>query len=434
MKKQHIALALLLAGASGASHAAEEIRYLLWDAAQKPAYQACAAAFEQANPDLKVKVVQKGWGDYWTELTTGFIAGTAPDVFTNHLSRYPEFVANGQLLDLAPLIARDKLATDVYYPGLYEAWSRGDQQYGLPKDWDTIALVYNKAMLKDAGVTPEELRELNWNPRDGGSFGTMIARLSRDEAGHDGLSPDFDPKKVKVRGFQTSGAGGMSGQTEWSHFAVSNGFRYYDGPWSRHFNYADPKLAETLSWLAELSKKGYSAPLSDVSKLGASALFAAGKVAMVPDGAWMVGWYKDNARFEVGYTLLPAGPQGRATMFNGLADSIWSGSKHKEAAWKWVRFLGSSDCQSIVARSGVVFPAIRDLTETTLEARRAKGIDASAFVEMTQAKTFLPPIADRASQINTVVLSAIENVLLGKAEAQPALSAANAKVNEIAAK
>ena len=45
-------------------------------------------------------------------------------------------------------------------------------------------------------------------------------------------------------------------------------------------------------------------------------------------------------------------------MYNGLADSIWVGSKNKPAAAKWVEYLGSPDCQNIVGEKGVVFPAI----------------------------------------------------------------------------
>src|ERR1700676_3660212 len=82
----------LLAAVS--AHAATEINYWLWDVLQLPAYQAAAAAFEKANPDIKVKITQTSWGDYWTTLSTGFVSGTAPDVFTDHLARYPEFVGN----------------------------------------------------------------------------------------------------------------------------------------------------------------------------------------------------------------------------------------------------------------------------------------------------------------------------------------------------
>ena len=137
--------------------ASTEINYWLWDNNQLPSYKACAAAFEKKNPDIKIKITQTGWFDYWTALSTGFVSGTAPDVFWDHLSRYPEFVENNLLVDLAPLIARDSVPTDIYVGGLVKVWGRGAKQYGLPKDWDTIGIVYNKAMLDRAKVEPKSL-------------------------------------------------------------------------------------------------------------------------------------------------------------------------------------------------------------------------------------------------------------------------------------
>ena len=70
---------LLFAGLSLAAlsaNAATEINYWLWDALQLPAYKAAAEAFEKANPDIKVKITQTAWGDYWTTLSTGFVSGT----------------------------------------------------------------------------------------------------------------------------------------------------------------------------------------------------------------------------------------------------------------------------------------------------------------------------------------------------------------------
>src|ERR1700732_4513409 len=108
------------------THAATEINYWLWDALQWPAYKAAAAEFEKANPGIKVKITQTAWGDYWTTLSTGFVSGTAPDVFTDHLSRYPEFVENDLLVDIEPLIKRDKDPTDIYLGGLFDLWGKDD--------------------------------------------------------------------------------------------------------------------------------------------------------------------------------------------------------------------------------------------------------------------------------------------------------------------
>lgn len=99
-------LAIALALAASLAQAVE-VRYMLWDSDQQPAYRECARRFEQQHPDISIKFQQAGWADYWTALSTGFIAGTAPDVFVNHLAKFPELMKNGQLLDLAPFL-RDR--------------------------------------------------------------------------------------------------------------------------------------------------------------------------------------------------------------------------------------------------------------------------------------------------------------------------------------
>ena len=427
---------LLFAGltlAAVSAHAATEITYWLWDALQLPAYQAAAAAFEKANPDIKVKITQTAWGDYWTTLSTGFVSGTAPDVFTDHLARYPEFVANDLLVDIGPLIKKDKVPTDVYLGGLYDLWGKGGKQYGLPKDWDTIALIYNKAMLEKAGVDPKELNDLTWNPKDGGTFGQLIAKLSVDQEGNNGLSPNFNAQKVKQYGLLIDGAPDGFGQVEWSHFAVSNGFKFHDGPWAKGFHYDDPKLAETLQWIADTMKKGFIVPAKDARQLGANGLFAAGKGAMALTGSWTINWYSDNAKFDKGFAPLPKGPDGRKSMFNGLADSIWVGSKHKDEAWKWVKFLGSEEGQKIIAGYGVVFPAIRSDAELAEQVMSKKGVDVSAFLaEATDPQgTFLFPIADHAADVLRITKVGLDAVLLNGASAASTFKKVNKDVNEL---
>ncbi len=428
--KQGTILAMMLTGA-GLSTAAE-VKYMLWDANQLPAYKQCAADFEKKNPGTTIKITQSGWDDYWTSISTGFVSGTAPDVFTNHLAKYPEFAKSGQLLNLAPLIQRDKVDTSMYSNGLYEVWGRNGKQFGLPKDWDTISFIVNMEMAKKAGVSLADLQAMTWNPKNGGSFEQIVRKLTVDTAGNKANTPKFDKSKVAVFGYQNPGAGSMTGQTEWSHFAVSNGFKFQDKPWDAKFYYDDPKLAQTIDYIAGLPAKGLSASFENSRSLGSDAMFVAKKTAMVPQGSWMITYFKDNAKFEHAWVPLPTGPTGtRATMFNGLADSIWVGSKVQAEAWKWVKYLGSVECQSVVANYGVVFPAIKGQAERAVEVQKSKGVDSSAFLTMAKAKTFLAPIADRGSEIDAIITSSLETVLAGRSDAATALKAANAKVNHL---
>jgi multiple sugar transport system substrate-binding protein len=427
---------LVLPAALTRAQDAVTIRYGMWDPNQVAPYQKCADGFTKANPNITIKIEQQGWLDYWTGVQTAFVAGDAPDVITDHLAKYPEFARLQQIVDIQPLVDRDKVPTDIYYPGLADLWTREGKRYGLPKDWDTIGIIYNVEAVKKAGVDPEVMKTWTWNAKDGGSFGEVVAKLTLDSNGNNGLSDKFDKTKVVQYGFNIAddtGWGGGTGQPEWSAFAVSNGFKYNNGVWGDKYYYDDPKLAETLQWFADLSlKKGYAPPYADAKSLNKPALFQSKKVAMTIDGSWQIGTYA-SSEFPVAFGRLPAGPNGRKSMFNGLADSIFVGTKHMEEAWKWVKYLASADCQNIIGEGGVVFPAIASGVAKSLEVRKAKGIDVTAFTDQAAEKdgTFLFPITDHASEINTIMTEADDNIALGKMDAATALKAANDEVNKL---
>ncbi len=409
------------------------IRYVLWDSAQQPAYEKCAAAFTAKNPNINIKIEQSGWDDYWTSIQTGFVSGNAPDVFTDHLAKYPEFANKGQLVDIQPLIDQDKVDTSIYLKGLADLWVKDGKRYGLPKDWDTIAVFYNQDMLKKAGVDPAVMKDWTWNPKDGGTFEQTIAKLTLDKNGKNGLDPAFDKNNVVQYGFLHEGGGSGVGQTQWSMYAVSNGWKVNDGPWATKYYYDDPKLAETMDWYAGLIKKGYAEKQEDQSSLGAATLFQSGKGAMVTEGSWNINNFVQNSKFPVGFGLLPVGPAGRKSMFNGLADSIWVGTQHPKEAWEWVKFLASPECENIVGDSGVVFPAIQSGVDKSLANHKAAGLDVTAFTqEATDPNgTFLFPIADHASEVDNIMKPTMDSIMLGKSDAATALKAANEQVNAL---
>jgi len=409
------------------------IRYALWDSAQQPAYEACAAAFQEANPNITVAVEQAGWDDYWNTIQTGFVSGDAPDVFTDHLAKFPEFAVKEQIMDIQPWVDRDGVDTGMYITGLADLWVREGKRYGLPKDWDTIAVVYNAEMLEAAGIDPAIMETWTWNPQDGGTFEEAIAQLTLDANGNNGLSPDFDKENVVQYGFIHQGSGGFSGQTQWSSFAASNGFKFTDGPWTTKYYYDDPKLAETMDWYVGLIEKGYAPPLADVTSLGPQQLLISGEGAMTTDGSWQIGNYVSNASFPVGFGLLQVGPEGRKSMFNGLADSIYVGTEHPEEAWEWVKFAASPECANIVGDSGVVFPAIQSGVEKSVAVREAAGVDVTAFTEeaLDPNGTFLFPITDNGAEIANIMTPVMDSILLGEVDAATALQEANEEVNAL---
>jgi multiple sugar transport system substrate-binding protein len=445
--------ALVIASLGGAVSAQDapsgSIRYTLWDSNQLPAYQACEAAFEAANPAIDVTIEQLGWDDYWNGITTGFVSGTAPDVFTNHLAKYPEFASSGTILPLNDWIARDAIDTSVYFPGLADLWKTPDGNvYGLPKDFDTIAFAYNTDLLEAAGVDAATLTELTWNPTDGGTFEQLIAKLTVDSAGVRGDEEGFNKDDVAVYGLALENSGGAYGQTQWSFLSHTNGFEYMDQPqWGTVYNYDSDALVQTLEWWRGLIEKGYMPSLESTVGSGYLDVFGAGKYAMASVGSWQIGDVKGR-EVPTGFFPTPIGPSGaRSSMFNGLADSISATTANPEAAWAWVKFLASADCQNLVGESAVVFPAIASATEIAkakraeiasateiAKAKRAEqGVDVSAFTtHVENGTTFTFPIADHASDIAAIMSAAMDQVLSFQGgSVKDVLSAANAEVNAL---
>ncbi|MBZ3905711.1 MULTISPECIES: ABC transporter substrate-binding protein [Streptomyces] len=419
----------------GTGGSSDTVTYWLWDANQVPAYQACAKGFEKENPGLRVRITQLGWSDYWTKLTAGFIAGTQPDVFTDHIQKF------GQFADLEVLEPLDDLGIEDsdYQPGLAANWIGQDgRRYGAPKDWDTVALFYNKKLAKDAGLTADELNGLSWNPEDGGTFEKAVAHLTVDGKGRRGDEPGFDKNDVKVYGLASNGGGYADGQTQWSPFTGSAGWSYTDkARWGTEYQYDSADFQAVIKWYFGLAEKGYMVPFSDynVQSNQANTQIAAGKAAVTFDGAWMISTYAGFKGMEIGSAVTPSGPSGkRATMMNGLADSITKASENKAGARKWVAYLASDACQSVVGRYGVVFPATPAGTEAAVAAYEKKGLDVSAFTEPVDDKrdfrTFSYPITNYAADVTALMQPAMEDIY-GNGAPVSGLDATNDQINLI---
>ncbi|MBG0563801.1 ABC transporter substrate-binding protein [Actinoplanes aureus] len=433
-----LAVILGLAGCSDSGSDSSDgpvtLDYWLWDDNQKASYQACADAFTAANPTITIKITQSAWDLYWQNLTTQLAAGEAPDVWTNQGSYYPQFVTSNQILDIQPYVDADKVDLTQYQGGLADLFTKDGKRYGLPKDWDTMALVYNTGYLEKLGIKAADLQNLTWNPADGGSFEQLIAKATTDTSGRNGLDPAFDKSKIKTYGYLPEWADGSQGQNGWGNLAAMNGFTYLDkNPWGTQYKYDDPALAQTIEWFKSLIAKGYSPPLEKNSSLSRDTVMQSGKGAITMAGSWTINTYLGDAKTKFAFAPLPAGPQGRKTAINGLSDAIWAGTEHKDAAWKWVKFLGSADCQNIVGGNGVVFPAIKSASDKALEAHKSKGRDVQPFIDEAQAPngTFFLPITDHGKEVSQIVQDAIQSSVLGQSDSASALTKANEQVNAL---
>jgi multiple sugar transport system substrate-binding protein len=435
---------LTACGGAGAGGTNGVIEYWLWDSGQQPGYQKCADAFQQQNPGLRIHISQYGWDSYWSKLTAGFIADTAPDVFTDHLAKYAQFVDLQVLRPLDDLGATRDINDGDYQQGLAQLWKGQDgKRYGAPKDWDTVAVFYDRAKVKAAGVDPSQLDNLTWNPTDGGTFEKMVAHLTVDAKGVRGDQPGFDKNNVKVHGLAAEGSGGGGwGQTQWSAFTGSAGWLATDkNPWGSHFNLDQPAFQNTLNWYFGLARKGYMPTYEEIggaNAVGSDKQIQSGTAVMGVSGSWMLSTFSsltdaNGKKLDIGIAPTPVGPAGkRASMFNGLADSITTLSKQPENAAKWVKFLSGSECQSIIGQSGVVFPARPEGTALAIKYNQDKRhLDVSPFTNHVKDKTtFLFPVTTNAADITALMQPRLDAVYIGTSPVS-SLTTLNNQLNDL---
>lgn len=164
-----------------------------------------------------------------------------------------------------------------------------------------------------------------------------------------------------------------------------------------------------------------------------NAQMAAGKAATAFDGAWLLSTYYGAKGLDVGTARTPVGPTGkRATMMNGLADSVSKGARNKAGARKRVAYLASDACQTVVGRYGIVFPATRAGTKAAVAAYEKRGVDTTAFTQPVADKkdftTFSFPITNYAADVYALMRPAMQDLYANDAPVS-GLDETNSQIN-----
>jgi ABC-type glycerol-3-phosphate transport system substrate-binding protein len=404
-------------GDSADADGTQSVSWWTWDDKQAQSYKKCETAFEKANPDINVKISQYAWDDYWAKITAGFVGGNAPDSFMNHPSYYPEFASQGQLLPLNENITADGFDLEKYAVGL-GTWAEfsDSNTYGLPKDWSSLAFYYNADMLADAGLTADEVSTMTWNPEDGGSYEDIVARLTVDSAGVRGDEPGFDKENVAVYGSSTLTGGGIGGQDTWAQFAPTTGWTLGDKDnWPTTFQYEDPKFVATAEWIRNMVDEGYMPEFGQFST-GITEQLGSKSVAMVQGGSWYLNTFAALPDVTIATAPSVVGPIGERRALSGSnADSIWAGSPNADAAWKWISYMGTEECQTAAGADGTFFPSIKASMDASVEAQAAKGVDLSAFtVHVTDGTLYEAPLYAGGTEVQSSISPISEAFWIGE--------------------
>ena len=172
------ALAVPAAADEAKQYQTDTLQVAIWDNNQLAGLQQIADEWSEKS-GVKVNIDVITWNEYWTLLEAGATGGTLPDVCWMHIKEAQKYMEAEMLLNLNDYIAQDE-AIDLanYYEGIVNIYNNDGNQYALPKDHDTIALIYNKAVFDKYGV---EYPTNDWNWDDYCAAAAAITQAGKDD-------------------------------------------------------------------------------------------------------------------------------------------------------------------------------------------------------------------------------------------------------------
>jgi multiple sugar transport system substrate-binding protein len=361
--------------------------------------------FEEAHPNIKIKVETAAWGEYFTKLQTLIAGGAAPDVFELNYENFVSFASKGVLLDLSAMAEADgDFDQTIFYPRAYNAFNFNGLQLGLPATFSTVVLFYNKDLFDAAGLDyPAE----DWTWDDAVAAAT---ELTDADAGIWGL---FSPVQF------------------WEFYkkAAQNGCNFFNED-KTEATINTPECVETLETMISFINEHQVMP-SDAEMGGISDgdMFKAGNLGMVVTGIWMFAAFED-APFEWDIQVEP-GMKEQATHFFANAVSAFAATKHPEEAWQWIKFFTSSpEMARIRINSGWELAALdnpaffEDYLQLSPPASRPAVFNSLKY-------SIVPPVIERQNEMQDIVNNLLDQVKLGQLTPQEALDQAKAQIEEL---
>ena len=387
-----------------AAEAQTDITYLLWGSPQEgEVWNQIATAFEAAHPDINVTVEVADWDSYWEKLRVQMAGGTPPDVFAMDAPLYPDWQSRGVLLNLQPYLDADPALLEGVYPITLEAYKTADGMFGLPRDFQTIVLYYNKDMFDAAGVA---------YPTDAWTYADL-----RDAAKALTLDKDGDGTTDQW-GFWD---GGYDMEPFWGSLVWAHGGDVVDVASGKTL-IASPEATVAFQMMSDMWLVDKSMPTEQqLAQYGWDG-FLSGVAAMGVSGHWSVPEYSTVA-FKWDIAPMPSGPAGRATGVNSAGFVIAKDSKNPDAAWEFVKYAFSDAGQTELAKMGLAIPVRESVATSPAYLDQATKINHALFVEALDYAR-MKPVFKGYEEWSGAVGDALITIWGGEASVEDALAEA----------
>lgn len=334
MKTPIVAFLLGLFAVAVPVRAAEDV--VFWFGAshdEKTAVDAMVARFNASHPGIRVRGMLMPMQQIQQKMLLSVAGGVPPDVVRFYTDLGGELMAREGLERIDQLAARDRLDLREFFPVSVAQNTFNGKLYGLPWVLSPKALLYNKRMFREAGLDPDR------PPRTWDELREYALKLTKKDA---------------------------AGRLTQLGYAEVSDFREY--LWQsggdmltadmRHAAFQSPLGVKTLGyWVDTMDAEcgnfealnAFGAQFSGA----ASDSFGMQKVAMRLDSPFRIPDLKRYfPNLEYGVTSVPS---SRDHVIEVVGNSlvIPRGSRHKEAAWEFIKFASTKEqLLAVCAQSG----------------------------------------------------------------------------------
>ena len=283
-----------------------------------------AADFEKENPGVKIRPIYSGsYQESIAKALTAVKSGEPP--VTSILLSTDMFT----LIDEDAIVPFDEIAKSAddqawvktFYPAFMENSQTGGKTWGIPFQRSTIVLYWNKEMFKEAGLDPNR-PPANWSEQL-----EYAQKLTRRDAGG----------KVTQWGIQIP----SSGFPYWlfQALAIQNGVNLMNAAGTETY-YDRPEVIGALQYWVDLARKHKVHPEGIVEWGTTPKDFFERKMAMMWTTTGNLTNVRNNAKFDFGVAMLPAGKQrGSPTGGGNFYVFKKSTPAQREAALKFIKWI-----------------------------------------------------------------------------------------------
>ncbi|WP_285774471.1 extracellular solute-binding protein [Microtetraspora sp. NBRC 13810] len=378
-----------------------------WDTtrpdSEGPVFRALIGKFQAAYPGIKVNYVNVPFEQAQNQFQTAAQAGTgAPDVIRAEVAWTPQFASLGYLQPLEGTRALDGTEGD-FLPGPLSSTKYGGRTWAVPQVTDSLALVYNKRLLREAGhdgppATMEELK--------------TFALDVKEKTGAEGLALNVD-----------------------SYFLLP--FIYGEGGdlldvAARKIVVNSPANVRAMTTVAGLVSSGAAArPAVQDSYVNAMTAIKEGKAAMIFNGPWALSELYQGAEFtdkeNLGIAPVPRGSARAGAPTGGHNLAVYAGSKNLDASYEFVRFMTSTESLAeMSAGLGLLPPRLSAFDRPEVRARADVGV-FKPIMETAVPRPWIP----EGGQLFQPLLEGYQALLSGKETPEAMVAAVDRKYRDI---